>query len=241
MEALTARFNFRTSHLAFTFHPRCRDLNISHLIFADDLFILCGADANSFQLVKDVLNDFHKFAGLQPNLQKSSIVFAGVDNDQHTKVGLQSILAIPEGFLPVKYLSVPLIPTRLRARDCHVLVEKILKWVQSWSSKLLSYGGRAQLINAVLFSIQVYWSSTFILPFKILAKVESSLKAFFWRGSDMRTSGAKVKWQSVCKPRNERGLGFRLLEEWNRAAMVKHIRLYVKKLTPYGLSGFTLI
>lgn len=108
MEALTARFNFRTSHLAITFHPRCRDLNISHLIFADDLFVLCGADANSFQLVKEVLNDFHKFAGLQPNLQKSSIVFAVVD--QHTKDGLQCILAIPEGFLPVKYLSVPLIP-----------------------------------------------------------------------------------------------------------------------------------
>lgn len=122
-----------------------------------------------------------------------------------------------------------------------ILVSPSFLRVQSWSSKLLSYGGGAQLINAVLFSIQVYWSSTFILPFKILAKVESSLKAFFWRGSDKRTSGAKVKWESVCKPRNERGLGFRLLEEWNRAAMVKHIRLYVKKLTPYGLSGFTLI
>lgn len=67
------------NHLAFTFHPKSRALNISHLIFADDLFVLCGADTNSFQLIKDVLYDFHNFAGLTPNLQKSSIVFAGVN------------------------------------------------------------------------------------------------------------------------------------------------------------------
>lgn len=71
------------------------------------------------------------------------------------------------------------------------MVEKILQRVHSWSSKLLSYGGRAQLINAVLFSMQVYWSSTFILPFKILAKIESALKVFFGTGSDLRTILAK--------------------------------------------------
>lgn len=60
MEAFTAMLTFRTQNLAFTFHPKCKELNISHLIFADDLFILSGADANSFQIVKDVLHDFHK-------------------------------------------------------------------------------------------------------------------------------------------------------------------------------------
>lgn len=129
MEAFTAMLAYQTCHLAFTLHPKCLDSNISHLIFVDDLFILYGAEPNSFQLVKDVLNDFHRFVGLQPNLQKSSIVYAGVNSQ--TKDELHSILAIPEGFLPVKYLGVPLITNRLKAHDCDMLVEKILQRVHS--------------------------------------------------------------------------------------------------------------
>lgn len=39
----------------------------------------------------------------------------------------------------------------------------------------------------------------------------------------MKTSGAKVNWNSVCKPKEEAGLEFRVLEGWNKVAMVKHI------------------
>lgn len=146
----------------FVFHPKCRSLNITHLIFADDLFVLSGAEASSFQLIADVLSDFYHFFGLQPNLQKSSIFFAGVD--ETLKETLRMVLPIPEGFLPVKYLGVPLLSTRLRACDCAQLKDKILKRIQSWSNKTLSYGGKLQLIQSILFSIQIYWSAIFILP-----------------------------------------------------------------------------
>lgn len=75
----------------------------------DDLYILCGTDTNSIQLVKNTLSGFHKFAGLQHNFQESSIIFVGLD--QQLKDDLQTILTIPEGFLPVKYLGVPRITT----------------------------------------------------------------------------------------------------------------------------------
>lgn len=39
----------------------------------------------------------------------------------------------------------------------------------------------------------------------------------------------KLNWQAVCKPRDEGGLVFRMLEEWNKAAMVKHIWAFCKK------------
>lgn len=47
---------------------------------------------------------------------ESSIFYAGVDDN--TKSSLHDILPIPEGFLPVRYLGVPLITSRLRATDC---------------------------------------------------------------------------------------------------------------------------
>lgn len=50
---------------------------------------------------------FHNYSGLQPNLLKRSIFFAGV---QGSLMGdLTDTLGISEGVLPVKYLVVPLI------------------------------------------------------------------------------------------------------------------------------------
>lgn len=124
MEGLTAMLSYRISLGDFAYNPKCQALNISHCIFADDLFLLCGADIHSFQLIQGLLNPFHQCSVLQPNLNKSSVKFAGVDSS--TKLQLQSILAIPEGHLPIKYLGVPLISSRLQTADCQVLIDKLL-------------------------------------------------------------------------------------------------------------------
>lgn len=141
---------------------------------------MSGADSLSFQIINDMLQDFYAMSGLQPNLQKSSVFFAGVF--ESAKQEFFQILAIPEGVLPVRYLGVPLITTRLHATDCQVLLDKILRRIQSWANKLLSYGGRAQLIKSVLFT-QIYWSSIFILPQRVLKEVERVLRSFFWSGT----------------------------------------------------------
>ena len=78
------------------------------------------------------------------------------------------------------------------------------------------------LVKSVLFSMQVYWASMFILPKKVIKTVEATLRAFFWSGSDLKTSNAKVAWEHLCVPRNEGRLGFKGLEVWNKVAVVKH-------------------
>lgn len=111
MEGFSATLHHRINHLNFTFHPTCAELQISHVIFADDPFILCGANSTSFQLVCKFLDDFDLYSGLRPNLDKSIIFFAGVQAEVQTC--LHDILAIPAGILPVRYLGVPFITTRL--------------------------------------------------------------------------------------------------------------------------------
>jgi hypothetical protein len=69
-----------------------------------------------------------------------------------------------EGKLPIRYLGVPLISSWLCAVDCDTLLEKITARINSWLSRNLSFAERLQLISSVLYSVQVYWSSTFILP-----------------------------------------------------------------------------
>ncbi|GAA0154149.1 hypothetical protein LIER_37811 [Lithospermum erythrorhizon] len=55
----------------FCFHPRCQEVEITHLFFADDMFIMCGADKDSITCVKEALEDFEELTGLKPNLAKS--------------------------------------------------------------------------------------------------------------------------------------------------------------------------
>lgn len=55
--------------------------------------------------------------------------------------------------------------------------------------------------------------------------IESLLMAFLWSGSEMRSSCAKVKWSSIYCPKREGELGFKKLKEWNKAFMLKHLRV----------------
>ena len=156
-----------------------------------------------------------------PNPNKSSLFVAGVSSE--IKSTLLGILDFTEGLLLVRYLGVPLISTNLKAVDCRVLVDRIVARAKSWTSHVLSFAGRLQLVQSVLFSIQVYWSSMFILPKAVVKKVESTLCSFLWRGLELRKGGARVAWSSVCLPKEEGGLGIKSVECWNQAAMIKHL------------------
>jgi len=141
-------------------------------------------------------------------------------------VGLQVTFKGEEGWdkgIPMKYLGVPLLSSRLNAIYCKGLVDRITSKVWHWTCRTLSYAGRVQLINSLLFSIQVFWASLFLLPGQVIKNMEQIMKSFLWSGSDMRTTGAKVAWDQVCLPKKEGGLGIKRITEWNKIALLKHI------------------
>ena len=221
MEAFSAMLDRQVMQPGFVFHPKCGDLKISNVIFADDLFILCGADNRSLCLVKSVIDGFGNASGLRPNLLKSSMFISGVSADEQAVLSNYMGMEIKE--LPVKYLGVPLISTRLKVRDCESIKSRILARIQSWTSKTLSYAGRLQLAVSVLQGIQNYWSSIFVLPKKILKDIDDTIKWFIWSGTELKKTGARVVWKDICCPTKEGGLGIRSAVDVNKAAMLKHL------------------
>ena len=111
-----------------------------------------------------------------------------------------------ERTLRLRYLGITFISTRFRISDCQVVIDSVKTKVQGWSSKSLSSEGRLQLIKSVLMSLQNYWNSIFILRKKVIKVLEQIISRFLWSGSD-KSSGIKVKWNEICKPLNEGGLG----------------------------------
>ena len=160
-------------------------------------------------------------SSLVPNPMKSHFFSCGISSAD--KRNLLHLLGFQEGVLPVCYLGVPLISTKLKASDCTILVERIIGRAKSWCCRTLSFAGRLQLIKSVLFFIQVYWSSLFILLKAVIRKVEATLRSFLWKGSELASTGAQIAWDRVCLPFEEGGLGIKKLEQWNKPAITNHL------------------
>ncbi|GJT02021.1 putative reverse transcriptase domain, reverse transcriptase zinc-binding domain protein [Tanacetum coccineum] len=216
MEVLTLMFKRKVMDSdCFSFHRYCDKLELINLCFADDLFIFAYGDVQSVVVIKECLDEFKHASGL--------------------------IL----GRLPVKYLGVPLVSSRLKARDCKELVEKVQNRVLDWKNKALSIAGRLQLIRSVISSMHVFWASVFVIPNRVLMDIEQCMRNFLWCPSSSSKGKAKVAWELVCLPKDEGGLGIRRLEHFNSALLVSHIwnllslkeSLWVKWVHVYKLNG----
>lgn len=120
-----------------------------------------------------------------------------------------------ESRLPVKYLGVPLISTRLQHQECKILVERVRDRIGDWRNKSLSFAGRLQLVISVMSSMHVYWSSVFILPSSITYDIDKIMRGFLWCQGDLKHGKTKVAWETVCLPKTEGGLGIKSLHRWN--------------------------
>ncbi|KAL0293434.1 UNVERIFIED_CONTAM: hypothetical protein Sradi_6938000 [Sesamum radiatum] len=188
----------------FSFHWRCDRIQLFQLGFADDLLLFSKADPNSVSLFKEGLTTFAELSGLQANLHKSHLILSS--SAAPLRATLLTILGFQEGHLPLRYLGLPLLASRLSVADCHPIIQKIEARIRGWDGILLSFAGRVQLIKSVLSALQVYWAMAFILPKHVIKDIEKRLRNFLWKGS-IETGYAKrssiwVNWISHYRLRN---------------------------------------
>ena len=103
------------------------------------------------------------------------------------------------------------------------MIERLTSRIKSWTTRFLSFAGRLQLIQSVLFGIQGFWTSILYLPKRVLLKVEQLIRAFLWKGPELSKGGAKVAWEELTNPKNEGGIGLKKLEDWNKACLAKYL------------------
>ena len=130
---------------------------------------------------------------------------------------IQAVTGLKSGTLSVRYLGVPLVTRRLSHKDYSPMIDKIAAKINCWSAKLLSYAGRLQLIQSVLYSIQNFWCRHFILPKRVLKRVNQLCSGFFWHGKEQTAKGARVRWEAICFPKYEGGLGLKKLGEMEQS------------------------
>ncbi|XP_058773793.1 uncharacterized protein LOC131648007 [Vicia villosa] len=138
----------------FNFHPKCEKLGITNICFAGDLMLFSRGDPTSVQIMMNEFQFFSEATRLCVSPNKGKVYCGGVPDSvqQH----MLQITGFSAGIIPFKYLGVPLSNRKLTIHHCRPLVDRILSKIQDWTTKLLSYTDKYQLIRSVLFGVTSY-------------------------------------------------------------------------------------
>jgi exonuclease III len=114
------------------------NVEVSHLLFADDTLVFCGADASQISYLRALLVCFEAVSGLKVNLTKSSLIPVGSLDDVNQLAGN---MGCGTADLPLKYLGLPLGASfKLKAiwRDLEDLMARRLFTIKSLQRSIRS-------------------------------------------------------------------------------------------------------
>lgn len=204
--------------------PHLVDDGLSILQYADDTIIFLEHDLQQAKNLKLILSVFEKLSGLKINFHKSELFCFGQAKecyDQYSNILYSNIFGCKLGSFPVKYLGIPMHFRKPSNKDWKVIEERIEKKLSSWKGKHLSVGGRLVLINSVLSSLAMFMISFFEIPKGVLQKINYYRSRFFWQGDDHKKKYRLTRWDIICQPKDQEGLGVHNLEIQNKCLLSK--------------------
>ena len=127
------------------------------------MIFINGSKQSALQ-VYNTLQSFYFMSDLQLNPAKSDffLLHASISSEELQEI--QHATDFKLGNLPFRYLGMPLTSRKLNGKDCQPLIQRITARINSSAPQRLFYAGRLQFIQSVLFGLQTYCCSMFILP-----------------------------------------------------------------------------
>ena len=120
-----------------------------------------------------------------------------------------------------RYLGVPLLHHRVTKQTYSYLVENMQKRLAGWKTGNLSLAGRITLCKAVLATIPLCPMQAAAIPKQTCREIEKVCRRFIWGQQEGRDKIHLINWNTICKPKEEGGLGIRKMEAMNKAFIMK--------------------
>ncbi|WJX78916.1 hypothetical protein P8452_62093 [Trifolium repens] len=193
---------------------------ISHLMFADDLFLFGKATDMNMKAITDTLDRFCDLSGQLVSVEKTSVLFSR--NVNHDTRG---VLLNQSGFREAsslgKYLGIRLVGRAPRRSDFEHLVSKVKLKLSGWKATNLSFAGRVTLAKSVIQAIPIYSMMTTPIPKSILLDIQRLQRNFIWGHDEGQKKMHMIKWDTMLLPKESGGLAVRNLPTMNQACLMK--------------------
>jgi hypothetical protein len=77
------------------------------------------------------------------------------------------------------------------------------------------------LINFILMSMVLFMLSFFQVPRGVLEKIEYFRSRFFWQNDDHKKKYRLAKWEILCQPKDQGGMGIMNIDIQNQCLLSK--------------------
>jgi hypothetical protein len=166
---------------------------LTHLQYADDTIILLKAEEEYVANMNFILYCFENMLDLKINFHKSEVIVV--------RARIANCLNCKEGELPMKYLGIPVTTDKLYTADLMYAGLKVEKRLPAWQGLMLSYGGKAILIESSLNSLPNYMMGVYLLLKEVHHKMNSARANFYW-DSGKKKKYHMVKWADLAIPKD---------------------------------------
>eukprot|EP00253_Pinus_taeda_P028735 PITA_28735 len=179
----------------------------THQQFVDDTMLFGYPSVQEACHLKSLLSDFSEASGTHVNSSKSQIFF--FHTPPVVKSAITRILGFKTASLPSTYLGAPLTASALKKPAWRILLEKLESKLSLWTLRSLNMASRVVLIKSVLQAMPLYLFSILAAPKWVLKRIRNMQRDFLWGSSETNRKWALVKWDKICKPKIQGGIGLR--------------------------------
>jgi hypothetical protein len=197
--------------------PHLVDGGVSILQYADDTIIFMAHDLEKALNMKLILCIFEQLSGLKINFHKSELFCFGQASEVEDQY--RALFGCESGSFPFKYLGIHIHFRKLKNGEWKLVEDRFERKLANWLGKMLSYGDMLVLINSVLTSLPMFMLSFFEIPKGVRKRLDFFRSRFFWQSDGHKRKYRLTKWNIICRPKDQGGLGIEVLEIKNKCLL----------------------
>lgn len=195
-------------------------IQISHLFFADDLLLFAKAGDDRVACINEALRTFSRASGQKINYHKS-LMFCSPNVCEQVATKLSLDMGIPLTADLGRYLGHQLIHQGRNNSGHAKLLQRVRDKLDGWKTKCLSRAGRITLAKSVLTGMSIFHMQVQKLPTRVHKELDKAVRLCVWGSSTERRPIHLVSWDTLCKSKEEGGLGLRRSKDMNKAMLTK--------------------